>query len=79
MSYQMLGQPKDALQVMLEVQTICARIGDKSGIGDAYGVIADLYAEMGFLDKAGEYYDRYLVVLASEDWLWRLMDDTAWM
>lgn len=33
----------------------------------------------GRIDKAADAYDRYLVILASEDWLWRLTEDTSWM
>ena len=57
---------------------MCSRNGDKSGVGDAYGTMADLYVEMDQLDKAAEYYDRYLVSLASEAYLSRLETDDVW-
>jgi hypothetical protein len=79
MAYQLMAQPQEALRVMQEVQALCSRMGDKAGVGDAFGIMGDLYVEMNQIDKAADAYDRYLVILASEDWLWRLTEDTSWM
>ncbi len=35
-------------------------IGDSVGDADAYGSIADIYADMNDFDNAAKYYDLYL-------------------
>ena len=39
--------------------------GDETGLGDAYGVIADICTEMGDFAGAAEYYDLYIADLGN--------------
>jgi hypothetical protein len=51
---------------LLAVLEISERIGEHTGDTDALGAIADLYTEQGELEKAGQYYDRYIAALSAE-------------
>ena len=55
-----LQQFEPALGAMQRVLELTSKIGDRVGLCDAYGVIADIYTEMNDLTKAGEYYDLYI-------------------
>ncbi|GHP07913.1 hypothetical protein PPROV_000665500 [Pycnococcus provasolii] len=57
----------DALVELKQVLAISERLHDSIGVGDAYGVIADLYTELGDLEEAGKYYDLYIATLDDED------------
>ena len=55
-----MGELSDAIKYMEEVLDISKAIKDYTGDMDAVGSIADMYTELGDLEKAGEYYDMYL-------------------
>ena len=40
--------------------------GEDSGVTEAYGAIADCYTELGELEKAGEFYDKYISRLQND-------------
>uniref|UniRef100_A0A7S4DSQ0 Uncharacterized protein n=1 Tax=Lotharella globosa TaxID=91324 RepID=A0A7S4DSQ0_9EUKA len=64
----LLGKYSDSLQYMTKVVELSKANGDTSGLGDAYGVIADIYTEMGDFARAGDYYDLYMkAIVADED------------
>ena len=60
------GDVKGSIEDYLKVLEISQEIGDYTGDADAYGVIADLYTDLGELEKAGKYYDRYINALPDE-------------
>ena len=60
------GDRKGAVADLLAVLEISERIGEHTGDTDALGAIADLYTEQGELEKAGQYYDRYIAALSAE-------------
>ena len=55
-----MGEFQEAIKYMEEVLDISKAIKDYTGDMDAVGSIADMYTELGDLEKAGEYYDMYL-------------------
>ena len=55
-----MGELSDAIKYREEVLDISKAIKDYTGDMDAVGSIADMYTELGDLEKAGEYYDMYL-------------------
>ena len=55
-----LGDHRQALEYMYQVVQISEKNADMTGLGDAYGVIADLLTEMGDYQEAGQFYDRYI-------------------
>ena len=57
---QLLKQYDLALGHMMQVLAISEKHGDTTGQADAIGVIADIHTEAGDLEKAGEWYDRYI-------------------
>jgi tetratricopeptide (TPR) repeat protein len=59
----MLGAYDSALSSMQQVLTLTRDIGDRTGLCDAYGVIADIYTELEQYQKAAEYYDLYIETL----------------
>ena len=58
-----LGMHRDALEHMQQVVAMSKERGDDTGLGDAYGVIADICTEMGDYAQAAEYYDLYIADL----------------
>lgn len=48
------------------VLAISGREGEDSGNSEAFGAIADCYTELGDLEKAGEYYDKYIAMLEKD-------------
>ena len=58
-----LGMHRDALEHMRRVVAMSKERGDDTGLGDAYGVIADICTEMGDYAQAAEYYDLYIADL----------------
>ncbi|KAK9820407.1 hypothetical protein WJX72_010010 [[Myrmecia] bisecta] len=54
------GQYKAAIKHLHRVLKISQEMGDFVGDADAFGTIADIYTDMGELEKAGEYYDKYI-------------------
>jgi tetratricopeptide (TPR) repeat protein len=57
---QLQKQYDAALTHMMQVLDISEKHGDTSGQADAIGVIADIHTEAGDLEKAGQWYDRYI-------------------
>jgi len=55
-----MGEFAEAIRRMEEVLEISKAIKDFTGDMDAIGSIADMYTELGDLEKAGAYYDMYL-------------------
>jgi len=66
-----LGRYEGAVKAMECVLRLTEQIGDKAGVTDAYGAMADILAEGGQLGKAAAYYDLYLKSLDAE-----MMEDT---
>lgn len=62
---QLLKQYDAALTYMMQVLDISQTHGDSTGQADAIGVIADIHTEAGDLEKAGEWYDRYIAAMQS--------------
>ena len=48
------------------VLALSEEMAESKGVGDALGVIADIYTDMGDLEKAGEWYDKYLEAMMDE-------------
>ncbi|KAH7684286.1 TPR-like protein [Dioscorea alata] len=59
-SFQRLGKYKEAIKYHSKVLEISKRAGEDSGSTEAYGAIADCYTELGDLEKAGKFYDKYI-------------------
>ena len=59
-AHQRLGNHAEALGYMKDVISITVSHNDTAGLGDAYGVAADICTEMGDYVKAAEYYDLYI-------------------
>ncbi|XP_021865468.1 protein FLUORESCENT IN BLUE LIGHT, chloroplastic isoform X1 [Spinacia oleracea] len=62
-SLQRQGKYHEAIRYHNMVLGISKRIGETSGNTDAYGAIADCYTELGDLEKAGKFYDKYIARL----------------
>ncbi|EPS61328.1 hypothetical protein M569_13467, partial [Genlisea aurea] len=65
-SLQRQGKYRDAIKYHTMVLDISKREGEESGNTEAYGAIADCYAELGDLERAGKYYDQYIDRLQSD-------------
>uniref|UniRef100_A0A7N0TYM9 Uncharacterized protein n=1 Tax=Kalanchoe fedtschenkoi TaxID=63787 RepID=A0A7N0TYM9_KALFE len=65
-SLQRQGKYQEAIKYHLMVLDISKREGEHSGSTEAYGAIADCYTELGDLEQAGKYYDRYIARLESD-------------
>lgn len=48
------------------VLSISEREGEDSGNTEAFGAIADCYTELGELEKAGQFYDKYIARLEKD-------------
>ncbi|XP_057549329.1 protein FLUORESCENT IN BLUE LIGHT, chloroplastic [Amaranthus tricolor] len=62
-SLQRQGKYREAIKYHNMVLGISKRVGDLSGNTEAYGAIADCYTELGELEKAGKFYDKYIARL----------------
>ncbi|KAF9616052.1 hypothetical protein IFM89_028518 [Coptis chinensis] len=62
-SLQRKGKYKDAVNYHSMVLAISERGGESSGNTEAYGAIADCYTEIGDLEKAAKFYDKYIATL----------------
>ncbi|XP_021716560.1 protein FLUORESCENT IN BLUE LIGHT, chloroplastic-like isoform X2 [Chenopodium quinoa] len=62
-SLQRQGKYREAIRYHNMVLGISKRIGETSGNTEAYGAIADCYTELGDLEKAGKFYDKYIARL----------------
>lgn len=49
-----------------KVLEIAQKDGEHYGSTEAYGAIADCYTELGDLEKAGKFYDKYIARLESD-------------
>ena len=56
---------QDAIGNHKRVLELSAASGERSGDTDALGAIADCYTELGDLECAAKYYDRYISCLES--------------
>ena len=61
------GQNRQAIKYLERVLEISGIVGDHVGDADAYGVIADIYTDIGEFEKAAEFYDKYIGQMTSED------------
>ncbi|PKA62894.1 Protein fluorescent in blue light, chloroplastic [Apostasia shenzhenica] len=65
-SLQRQGKYKEAIKFHSKVLEIANGAGEDSGITEAYGAIADCYTELGDLEKAGKFYDKYIARLEKD-------------
>ncbi|KAK4790152.1 hypothetical protein SAY86_017456 [Trapa natans] len=65
-SLQRQGKYEEAIKYFKMVLQISKREGEDSGNTEAYGAIADCYTELGDLERAGKFYDRYIARLESD-------------
>ncbi|GAB4850020.1 hypothetical protein Ancab_029318 [Ancistrocladus abbreviatus] len=65
-SLQRLGKYQEAIKYHSMVLSISKRVGENSGNTEAYGAIADCYTELGDLEKAGRFYDKYIARLETD-------------
>ncbi|GMJ14219.1 FLUORESCENT IN BLUE LIGHT [Hibiscus trionum] len=65
-SLQRQGKYREAIKYHSMVLAISAREGEDSGNTEAYGAIADCYTELGELEKAGTFYDKYIARLETD-------------
>lgn len=54
------GQHRAAINHLERVLDISREMREYTGDADAYGVIADCYTDMGELEKAAKFYDKYI-------------------
>ncbi|KAL2625186.1 hypothetical protein AAZV13_07G038600 [Glycine max] len=65
-SLQRQGKYRDAIKYHSMVLAISEREGEDSGSTEAFGAIADCYTELGELEKAGQFYDKYIARLEKD-------------
>jgi tetratricopeptide (TPR) repeat protein len=63
----MQGDRAGAITDLQAVLDISKAMGEFTGDTDALGAIADLYTELGDLERAGSYYDQYIAALRGEN------------
>ncbi|KAG6550257.1 hypothetical protein Mapa_008217 [Marchantia paleacea] len=66
-SCQRQGKYKEAIKYHTMVLTISHMTRESSGNTEAYGAIADCYTELGDLETAGKFYDKYIDGLEQDD------------
>eukprot|EP00271_Cylindrocystis_brebissonii_P023238 TRINITY_DN9539_c0_g1_i1.p1 TRINITY_DN9539_c0_g1~~TRINITY_DN9539_c0_g1_i1.p1 ORF type:complete len:393 (+),score=66.35 TRINITY_DN9539_c0_g1_i1:352-1530(+) len=66
-SYQRQNAFPSAIAYHQQVLAISAQSGETSGDTEAYGAIADCFTEIGDLEKAAKYYDKYIARLTGGD------------
>merc|ERR1719214_105183 len=59
-------QYRKALNHLERVLEISSEMGDTTGESDACGTIADIYTEMGELEEAAHYYDKYIQMMSDD-------------
>lgn len=59
-SSRLQGQYKTAIGHLERVLEISKEMKEYTGDADAYGTIADCYTDLGDLEKAAAFYDRYI-------------------
>ena len=62
----MQKQYRKALNHLERVLEISGEMGDTTGDSDACGTIADIYTEMGELEEAAKYYDKYIQMMSDD-------------
>ncbi|XP_011623619.1 protein FLUORESCENT IN BLUE LIGHT, chloroplastic [Amborella trichopoda] len=65
-SLQRQGKYREAIKYHSMVLAISEREGEVSGNTEAYGAIADCYTELGDLEKAAKFYDKYIARLETD-------------
>jgi len=66
-AFQLQGKNKEALKHMMRVLEIVEEHkGEMVETTDTLGVIADIYTDLGDMEQAAVYYDRYLAMLNEE-------------
>ncbi|CAJ1950719.1 unnamed protein product [Sphenostylis stenocarpa] len=65
-SLQRQGKYRDSIKYHSMVLAISEREGEDSGNTEAFGAIADCYTELGELEKAGQFYDKYIARLEKD-------------
>jgi tetratricopeptide (TPR) repeat protein len=56
----MQGNNQQAIKYLKRVLDLSQQMNEFTGDADAYGSIADIYADLGDFDKAAQYYDQYI-------------------
>jgi tetratricopeptide (TPR) repeat protein len=59
-SSRMQGNNQSAIKHLKSVLALSDTMKEYTGDADAYGSIADIYADMGDFDRAASYYDQYI-------------------
>eukprot|EP00268_Persea_americana_P064411 TRINITY_DN8473_c0_g1_i1.p1 TRINITY_DN8473_c0_g1~~TRINITY_DN8473_c0_g1_i1.p1 ORF type:complete len:362 (+),score=81.66 TRINITY_DN8473_c0_g1_i1:45-1130(+) len=65
-SLQRQSKYRDAIKYHSMVLAISKREGEDSGDTEAYGAIADCYTELGDLERAAKFYDKYISRLETD-------------
>lgn len=65
-SLQRQGKLQEAIKYHSTVLAISKREGEESGNTEAYGAIADCYTELGDLEQAAKFYDKYIARLETD-------------
>ncbi|KAF7843625.1 protein FLUORESCENT IN BLUE LIGHT, chloroplastic [Senna tora] len=65
-SLQRQGKYREAIKYHSMVLDISKREREESGNTEAYGAIADCYTELGDLERAGLFYDKYIARLEKD-------------
>ncbi|RWR79467.1 protein FLUORESCENT IN BLUE LIGHT, chloroplastic-like protein isoform X1 [Cinnamomum micranthum f. kanehirae] len=65
-SLQRQSKYRDAIKYHSMVLAISEREGEDSGNTEAYGAIADCYTELGDLERAAKFYDKYISRLETD-------------
>ncbi|XP_077230477.1 protein FLUORESCENT IN BLUE LIGHT, chloroplastic-like isoform X1 [Tasmannia lanceolata] len=65
-SLQRQGKYREAMKYHSMVLAISEREGEDSGSTEAYGAIADCYTELGDLEGAAKFYDKYIARLETD-------------
>ncbi|XP_062219479.1 protein FLUORESCENT IN BLUE LIGHT, chloroplastic-like [Phragmites australis] len=66
-SLQRLGKYREAMRHYSKVLELSKETGEDSSCTEAYGAIADCYAELGDLERAAKVYDKYISRLQPGD------------
>lgn len=65
-SLQRQGKYKDAIKYHSSILELSKQTGEDTGATEAYGAIADCYTELGDLERAAVFYDKYIARLESD-------------
>ncbi|CAN6238478.1 unnamed protein product [Urochloa humidicola] len=66
-SLQRQGKYREAMRQYAKVLELSKETGEDSGCTEAYGAIADCYAELGDLERAAKVYDKYISRLQPDE------------